>query len=110
MVLAAAAQRARAAGAARARSAAAASPRARCTGGSTYDSAAQRVVDGRGIAGSGSMSTRASLAARARAPASRVATHREHRLAGELHLAVGEDRVVVDDRADVVGAGNVGRR
>lgn len=34
---------------------------------------------------------------------------REHRLPGELDAAVREDRVVAQDRADVVDAGDVGR-
>ncbi len=51
------------------------------------------------------------LRARGRA-ARRVARrgdHREHRLAEVAHFAVGEDRVVADDRAALVRAGDVGR-
>jgi restriction endonuclease Mrr len=36
-----------------------------------------------------------------------VGDHDEDRLADVLHQAVGEDRIVVDDRAAVVGAGDV---
>ncbi len=35
--------------------------------------------------------------------------HREHRLADELHQAVGENRIVGDDRAAIVLARDVGR-
>ena len=59
------------------------------------------------IAGSGSRSKRASFAA-LRAAFIGGGRDGEHRLAGEQHDAVGEDRIVVLDRADVVDAGNVG--
>ena len=58
-------------------------------------------------AGRSSYSTRASRAA-ARAASSRLRGDGEQRLAGIVDLVLGEDRVVVEDRADIVLAGNVG--
>ena len=45
------------------------------------------------------------------APAPRAAGghHQRDRLADEVHLGVGEQRLVLDDAADLVGAGDVGR-
>jgi hypothetical protein len=50
------------------------------------------------------------LASRGRAPrqVARLGDHREHRLAEVVDDAVGEDRIVVDDRPAVVRAGDVG--
>ncbi|KDB51037.1 hypothetical protein X805_33380 [Sphaerotilus natans subsp. natans DSM 6575] len=49
---------------------------------------------------------------RRRAPrlAARAGHDQEHRLAAPVHRALGQDRVVVHDRAAVVDAGNVGGR
>ena len=50
------------------------------------------------------------LRLRRRAPrqVARLGDHREHRLADIVDEPVGEDRIVVDDRAAIVGAGDVG--
>ena len=58
-------------------------------------------------AGRSSYSTRASFAA-ARAALDRLRRHGEERLAGILDHVLGEDRIVVEDRARIVLAGNVG--
>ena len=86
---------------------ASASPRTMCIGGSTYCcmACASRASS---TGGSASMATTSLASARgASRRIARAGDHHEHRLAEVLHRAVGQDRVVVHDRAAVVAAGDV---
>ena len=87
---------------------AAASPRVTCTGGSTYDCAGERVVDGedRGQR----LEVELARACAARRAVLHVGRPRPRTPAGPRtrRVLVREDRIVVLDRADVVDARNVG--
>ncbi len=88
--------------------AACASPRTRCIGGSTYCCLRMRVA--RGEHRRQRIDRRAPFRLRRGAARgiARVREHHEHRLAEVVHRVLGEDRVVVHDRAAVVAAGDVG--